>query len=643
MWRTSSVIVVSLLVGGLLSAPARGDDFGVPQPPSGVTATVTKDGIRVTWSPAPVAAPAVTSYVVHAGPDSCPVTVPADRLSAVMPFIAGPTTVVPQVQAVNDYGFSANASAPPVAVPSKATPGYRNIQFLEFSDFHGAIEKSSSSIGAATLVTAFNADRATVRSTFLVSAGDSIGGAPVISSQFEELPTVAALNYMHLDVSGFGNHEHDRPLTHVRKVIAASDFPWVASNYSSLVPLQTPDNGAAPFVVLERGRVNVGFVAMNTEDVAQLVSDGNLSFGRNLAKEIEVSATTQGVRRAVRQARQEGAQLVVALLHDGWAEDVAGQATGRLLDIAHQLTGVDVVYGGHSHQQYASMISGRPVVEVPNSGQMYSRTIVCLDTRTNKPIGSSVDFVTKAMLASTPEDPATAAMVASYKAQLGPLLDGRIGQVSGVFPRGGTPPVERSSETPMGDFAADAIRQKYGTQFAIINGGGIRDTLPAKGYSPLDPSLVRPALGSSGPYDVTLGDAMSVFPFGNTAAETTMTGAQLWMALENGVSGWPTDGRFPQVSGFRFTFDPTKPVGSRILSVTLPDGTPIARDATVYTVTTVDYMVYGGDGYDNVFNPSTAVMREPYVNAIVEALQADQAAGIVTQVPVLDGRITRAH
>ena len=61
-----------------------------------------------------------------------------------------------------------------------------------------------------------------------------------------------------------------------------------------------------------------------------------------------------------------------------------------------------------------------------------------------------------------------------------------------------------------------------------------------------------------------LGDALTVYPFGNQVATTVVTGENLWKALENGVGGnYPGDGRFPQISGFKFTFDPTKAVGSR--------------------------------------------------------------------------------
>jgi 5'-nucleotidase len=84
-------------------------------------------------------------------------------------------------------------------------------------------------------------------------------------------------------------------------------------------------------------------------------------------------------------------------------------------------------------------------------------------------------------------------MVAGYQKQLGAKYDVKLGSVNGVFPRGGTPPVERSGETPMGDITADALRTRYGTDFVMTNGGGIRDTLPAAGYIPnLNPPITRP-------------------------------------------------------------------------------------------------------------------------------------------------------
>lgn len=642
MWFRRWVLIAPLLALAFLvpvAAPsaAHADQFGLPDSPTNVQATTTPSGIKVTWKPSPASSPAITHYVVHAGPGSCPVTVPASATTATMPFIKGQKSVRPQVQAVSDYGFSPDASANAVMVPTNATPGFRNVQLLEFSDLHGAIESSNSSIGAPVLASAFARDRGTVKSTFVVSAGDNIGGAPVISSQFEERPTIEALNLMGLDVTTLGNHEHDRPLEHVRSMIDLSEFPWVASDYKSISPLEGSRNRVLPFTVLNRGGVKVGFIGLNTADLALRTSPDNLRYGP--LRSITIDDSTARIQRSVKAARAEGAQLIVALVHRGWDANEGGRARGPLIDTARALKGVDVVFGGDSHLQYASVLGNKTVVQVPNSGQMYSRVVVCLDTKANRPIGASVGFVTKADVANlAPSGPVTN-LVSRYQTALAGKLDVRVGVIDGVFPRGGNPPVERSQETPMGDLAADALRTKYATDFAIINGGGIRDTLPASGYRPQDTSLRRPSAASTGPYDVTLGDMVSVFPFNDYVATTTVTGANLWRALENGVSKWPSEGRFPQVSGLNFTFDPSRPVGSRLLTVTRDDGTPLAADDTTYSIAVPAFMVSGGDGYSDVFGRD-AVVREPLLDVVLEPLRRDLASGVVTVVPTTGKRIT---
>jgi 5'-nucleotidase len=142
----------------------------------------------------------------------------------------------------------------------------------------------------------------------------------------------------------------------------------------------------------------------------------------------------------------------------------------------------------------------------------------------------------------------------------------------------------------------------------------------------------------TGPWDVTLGDAFTVNPFGNNYATTTITGTQLWAALENGVSNYPTDGRFPQVAGMKFTADVTKPKGERMTVVTLTNGTAIAKDSTVYTITTLDFIGYGGDGYTQFSVPQLRI-RDRDADVVVEALRADMDAGKIT-VMATDGRIT---
>ena len=635
---------VAALAATVFAPIAQAATYAAPTAPTNVVAYASANGVTVRWTPSTAATPEITSYIVSAGPGSCPVIVPATSKSVVtMPVLAGQKTFTPVVQAVSVYGIStaakANKSFDAATLPISSQ--YKSVQFLQLSDLHGAIDVSSTSIGAAGLVAAWNNDRVLNPTTVAVTSGDNIGAAPQISSAFEELPTIEALNLMKVDASTFGNHEHDRDIAHVQKVIGASDFQWVVSNYSSLKDLTSGSKSAKPYTIVTRDGIKIGIVGSNTESTAEQVYPGNLN---GPSGTITIDPSVTGINKAIVDARAAGAQVVIALVHQGWTENVEGVAVGRLPDLSQQIKGANIIYGGHSHLVYSSAIPGSVrtpatlVAEVRNAGVEYTRTALCLNTKTGRVLGSAVEYISKAEAAKLTPDATAAALVKKYKDQLAPKLDVKIGTVSAVFPRGGSPAVERSGETPLGNFTADAIRAKYKTDFVFLNGGGIRDTFPAKTYTPLDKTLVRPGTSTTAPYDVTVGDALTVFPFGNSVSTTTITGTLLYKALENGVGGaYPADGRFPQISGFKFSFDSSKPLGSRIVSVTKLDGTPIAKDSTVYTVATLDYVVQGGDGYVGVFSPATAKVRDLLVDVFIEAVKA---AKNVTM-PVADGRTTK--
>jgi len=652
---TAIALLVSLLI-----PTAQANTYSLPNAPTNVTSYIGARGVVVKWTPGADVAPGVTGYVVSAGAGSCPIFVPAKNSSVVtMPVVDGQPGGTPVVQAVNAYGFSkpaaSNKSYTAAQLATVASTLNKAVQVLQLSDLHGAIEVGGS-FGAALLTSNWAADRTANKATIAVSSGDNIGAAPPISTEFEELPTIEALNAAKLDVSVFGNHEHDRNIDHLNKMIGASDFQWVVSNYSegALDVLKSGTKQAKNYTIIERGGVKIGVVGSNTPETIEQVFPGNLDYkdASGAKKTIVIAPGVAGINSAIAEAKAAGADVVIAVIHQGWLENADGVSKGLFNELAAQIKGAAAIYGGHSHQTYASVIPGNtrvaPTVlgQVRNAGVEYTRTQICM--KSGKVVGQSIQHVLKAAAPTintgvvstvTTQDAAAAAMVKKYKDQLSAKLDVKIGKVSGVFPRGGSPAVERSGETPMGNYIADLMRAKYKTDFAIQNGGGIRDTFPAKTYVPAATGLVRTG---AGPLDVTLGDAFTVFPFGNQIATTVVTGANLWKALENGVGGnYPGDGRFPQISGFKFSFDASKPIGSRIVEVTKLDGTAIAKDSKEYTLTTLDFVIYGGDGYVNVFSPAKAKVQGALLDVFVDALKADMAAGKVTQVPAADGRIKK--
>ena len=657
---TVSIGSITALLLASFTPVASAATYSLPNAPTIVTSYLGAGGVVVRWTPGSDVDPGVTGYVVSAGAGSCPIFVPAKANKVVtMPVVVGQPAGTPVVQAVNEYGFSqpkaSDKSYTAAQLATVASSSNKAVQVLQLSDLHGAIEVGTS-FGAALLASNWEADRKANPTTIALSSGDNFGAAPPISTEFEEIPTIETLNAAKLDVSIPGNHEHDRNLDHLNKMIGLSNFQWVVSNYDaeSLGVLKSGSKQMKNYSIIERGDVKIGVVGSNTPETIEQVFPGNLDY-KNAAgakKTIKINPGVAGVNKAITEAKAAGAEIVIALLHQGWLQNADGTAKGQLNELAAEIKGATAIYGGHSHQSFASVIPGtvriNPVVigQTRNSGVEYTRTQICI--KRGKVVGQSIQHVLKTAAPTintgvvstvTTQDATAAAMVKQYKDQLTAKLDVKIGTVSAVFPRGGTPAVERSGETPMGNYIADLMRAKYKTDFAVQNGGGIRDTFPAKTYVPANTSLVRSGTGA---LDVTLGDAFTVFPFGNQIATSVVTGENLWKALENGVGGnYPGDGRFPQISGFKFSFDSTKPAGSRIVDVTKLDGTAIPKDATQYTITTLDFVIYGGDGYVNVFSPDRAKVQGALLDLFVDALKADLAAGKVTQVPATDGRIKK--
>jgi 5'-nucleotidase len=109
-----------------------------------------------------------------------------------MPVVVGQPAGTPVVQAVNAYGFSkptaSNKSYTAAELATVASSRNKAVQVLQLSDLHGAIEVGGS-FGAALLASNWAADRTANAATVAISAGDNIGAAPPISTEFEELPT----------------------------------------------------------------------------------------------------------------------------------------------------------------------------------------------------------------------------------------------------------------------------------------------------------------------------------------------------------------------------------------------------------------------------------------------------------------------
>ena len=135
----------------------------------------------------------------------------------------------------------------------------------------------------------------------------------------------------------------------------------------------------------------------------------------------------------------------------------------------------------------------------------------------------------------------------------------------------------RTREANIGNYITDIIRLEFEADIAMINGGTIRS---GEKY---------------GPGPITLKDLMQLFPMEDIIILIVANGNQIWKALENSVSQYPKqEGRFAQVSGLRFWFDPSKVAGKRLLKVEVGNyeenkWSPLEMDKK-YKIATKTYM-----------------------------------------------------
>lgn len=521
-------------------------------------------------------------------------------------------------------------AAPGAASAVPRTPV--DIQVLNVSDFHGQLDPLSilgvgNVGGAAALSSYWAADREANPNTLLLTAGDAVGASPPLSSFFDDEPTIAWMNYADFDADTFGNHNFDAGLGRLQSQIDAADFSYVSAN---LANVDANLSGVAPYKIFTVAGVKVAVIGVTNPEAPTLVTPGNLGT-------ITITDPAAAAQRARARAVKDGARVFIAIGHLGieGTDPATGDPAGPLLDFANAVDGFDLILGDHTNVQYKNVINGALVLENLSKGATYAKTNLRVDPGNGRLISATSEFVVPISSAVQP-DPNVVDLLAPYRAQLASKLDVAMGIATDILPRSGNN--ERLGEAAIGNVATDALRDAYGTQIAFTNGGGLRSPLPSS-YLPQDTTLRRPQPGYAAgpPYDLVLGDAYSLLPFGNEALTRTVTGAQLWAALERSVGAYPASfGGFLQISGFRFTYDASKPNGSRVVSVTLNDGTAVPNSPSVtLTATTNNFTNAGGDGY-TMFADGQGVTRD-----LMATVVADYITKVGTITPALDGRITR--
>ena len=505
------------------------------------------------------------------------------------------------------------------------------LTILHINDFHSRIEPISRFDntcspaddaegkcfgGVARLKTALEARRAALGNApvLTLDAGDQFQGT-LFYSTYKGAAEAEFMAQMGFDAMAVGNHEFDDGPQALAAFIEAVPFPILSTNTNVAAEPLLADK-VLPYVVVERGGTLIGIVsalATNTDETS--------SPGQNVVFEDEI-ATLQA---AVDDLTAQGVRHIIALTHVGLPRD---------LEIAASVRGIDAIVGGHSHSllsstdedadgPYPMMIANPDGVMVPVvTAYAYGKYLGELTLRFDDD-GRVVEAGGAPILldASFAPDPAVTARVATLGEPIEQLKQEVVGEVTAALE--GARDACRVRECAMGTLVATAMLERtrpLGVQVAIQNGGGLRASIEA------------------GP--VTKGDVLTVLPFQNTLATFDLTGAGILAALENGLSQVSEGaGRFPQVAGLRYVWNPAAVAGSRIVRAEVQgEGGWVSLDpAAVYGVVTNNFMRRGGDGY--------AVFRDAGTNAYdygpnLEDVVAEYLTAHSPYTPSLPGLIT---
>ncbi len=496
-------------------------------------------------------------------------------------------------------------------------------------------------------------------------------------------------NALGVQAIAFGNHEFDQGTAVVRDLIrpnAAAGYPGTAYPYLSgnlnfatdanlaglVVPAgQAPrPNSITSSVVFDVNGASVGVVGATTPWLRTISSPGGVGVAPApfsgtptaaeldaLAAEIQADvdaliAASPGLNKVILLAHMQQISIEQALAERLRHVDiiVAGGSNTRLFD------GDDVTRPGDSVQ------GPYPIVKTGADG----RLVAVVNTDGNyKYLGRLVlDFDASGVIIPASYDPTIsgafrtdAAGVAALNAEA--FIDARVQEVvdnlrsvivaqesewfgvSEVFLNGNRNPGVRSEETNLGNLTADA-NLAYARQIdssvvvSLKNGGGIRNSigqsivptgsvngvpelLPTAAVFDAQGNVVKPEGG------ISRNDIANALSFNNGLTLVSVTPGELKALIEHGVAAGINQGRFPQVGGMAFSYDLSRPAGSRVVSLAIQDdagndldvvvrnGEVVGNPGRSIRMVTLDFMASGGDGYPftSLSNPNRVNITQP--------------------------------
>lgn len=432
-----------------------------------------------------------------------------------------------------------------------APPPTNPMRFLLVNDVY-VLDTLADGTGGLARAAAIRSRIASEGPTLFVLAGDVLSPS-LLSKYYSGRQMVEAFNAAGLDYATFGNHEFELARDTLVARIGESRFKWLSANCT--------EASGAPFprvtpwdTVRMHGRL-VGIFGLTME-------------GRYRSY-VRCTNPDSAAASAIDALDRLGANFIIGLTHQSIGADRA---------LLRREPELNLILGGHEHHAISEASDARHVLKADaNARSMQFVTVWGAEGAWRQAVNLiRVDAATRP---DTAVLRITAAWRDSLRSRLGP--ETVIGQA--LEPIDARDAVSRQGESGIGRLVTDAMRAGTGADVALLNSGTLRldDVVPA---GPLSNYTIE-----------------SLFLFADEARVMTfpLTGRRLREVLEHGVTNASLGaGPFLQVSGISFTYDPSRPDGSRIVGDIQRTGSgPIRPDETVRVAFGVYPACEGGDGY----------------------------------------------
>ncbi|WP_457391306.1 bifunctional metallophosphatase/5'-nucleotidase [Roseateles sp. P5_E1] len=531
-------------------------------------------------------------------------------------------------------------------------PATTELTLLSINDFHGNIQpadptpllprlpdpatgalKSQPAGGAAYLATALAALKAKNPDALVVAGGDLIGASPLISNLLRDEPTLTAMSQLGIAASALGNHELDAGLPELLRQTRGEcgaggclwpgykgpGFPYLGAN---VLDANTGKPLLPSHVIKQAGALKVAIAGVATLETPHVIV-------ARAIKGIRFADEADTLNALVPQLKAEGAQVLVAVMHEGGVQGRDASAndpsyacptlTGRVQDIAKRLDpAYAIIIGGHTHQAYTCKIDGRLVVQAGSYGGWITESHLKFDAAGRVLDAQAVNH--PVLQSAYAPNPALAALVAQAAA----LTEAARNKPVTTLTQGAS----RNAKEPHGDSAlgnliADsqlAFARKQGpADVAFMNPGGIRADLTVKPGKP-----------------TTMSDLLAIQPFGNDIVAVTLTGQQLLDILQRQLPKGDAAPRMLQPSStLRYHWRAAADGVAQLVDPRI-NGEPI-DPARNYRVVINNFLSEGGDAQAGFKHGRDRAVLGTDIDALVELLR-DNPLALSQAAP---GRIVR--